>query len=246
MIDLAAAVGPGLLRGRLARARSERWIGALVEQVRDGSLRPAPGSPLAVVARYREGDRPLPVPVAAVEVINLLRPIVAIARFLAFAALALHEHPDWRERVARGGPQRRWFVQEVRRFYPFFPAVAARVRDGFEWQGYHFPPGRRVFLDLYATDHDPRLWPEPDRFRPERFGDWDEDAFALIPQGGGDHHRGHRCPGEDLTIAVLEALSAELASGMDYRLPPQDLAVSLSRMPAQPASGVVIAGIRWR
>ena len=38
--------------------------------------------------------------VAAVELLNLLRPTVAIARFIVFAALALHLHPEWRARVA--------------------------------------------------------------------------------------------------------------------------------------------------
>ena len=30
-------------------------------------------------------------------------------------------------------------MQEVRRFYPFFPFAAATVRQDFDWQGYHFP-----------------------------------------------------------------------------------------------------------
>jgi fatty-acid peroxygenase len=41
-------------------------------------------------------------------------------------------------------------------FAPFFPAVAARVRRDFDWKGYRLPRGRRVLLDLYGTDYDPR------------------------------------------------------------------------------------------
>lgn len=55
---------------------------------------------------------------AGVELLNLIRPTVAIARFVTFAALALHEHPnaaDWlREDVDGRLPA---FVDEVRRFY---------------------------------------------------------------------------------------------------------------------------------
>jgi fatty-acid peroxygenase len=170
---------------------------------------------------------------------------MAVARFIAFAALAMHEHPEWRARLRDGtDEERELFVQEVRRFYPFFPAVAARVRETFDWHGYRFPARRRVLLDLYGTDHDPRLWPEPEQFRPARFRSWDGDAFSFIPQGGGDHHENHRCPGEDIAIAVLKVLTRELARAMDYQVPPQDLQVRLSRLPAQPESGVLLTDIR--
>ena len=47
------------------------------------------------------------------------------------------------------------FVQEVRRFYPLFPAVGGRVQKPFDWRGHHFAEGTWVILDLYGTNHDP-------------------------------------------------------------------------------------------
>ncbi|CAB3389417.1 protein of unknown function [Kyrpidia spormannii] len=35
----------------------------------------------------------------AVELINVLRPIVTIATFITFSALALHEHPECKEKI---------------------------------------------------------------------------------------------------------------------------------------------------
>ncbi|TYC23765.1 cytochrome P450 [Micromonospora sp. MP36] len=127
---------------------------------------------------------------------------------------------------------------------PFFPLVAARVRRSFEWQGHWFPQGRRVLLDLYATNHHPQLWPEPEQFRPERFIGWRGDSFSLIPQGGGDHFTGHRCPGEWLTIELMKQAVSNLTCAMSYRVPPQDLALDLARMPTQLPSGFVIDGVR--
>ncbi|GIJ78503.1 fatty-acid peroxygenase [Micromonospora phaseoli] len=245
MIDSAAALGPRHWRGRLGRLRGERWAGDLVERVRDGSLAAPEGSALRVIAEHRDdAGRPLAPRVAAVELLNVLRPTVAVGRLVVFAALALHDHPAWRQRVREDDDSTERFVQEVRRCYPFFPVTAARVRRSFQWQGYHFPQGRRVLLDLYGTDHHPALWPEPDLFRPERFTGWRGDPFTLIPQGGGGHLTGHRCAGEWITIELMKRAVTLLTGAIRYDVPPQNLAIDLSRMPALPASGFVVTDVR--
>ncbi|MFJ8582399.1 cytochrome P450 [Micromonospora sp. NPDC093277] len=245
MIEAPAAIGPRHWRGLFGRRRAEQWVGDLVERVRHGGL-PAPeGSALRVIAEHRDGQgRLLPRRIAAVDLLNIIRPTVAIDRFVVFAALALHDHPGWRERLRGDDRAAEGFGHEVRRYYPLFPVAAARVRSSFQWQGHHFPEGRRVLLGLYATNHHPRLWPEPERFRPERFTDWPGDPFSLVPQGGGDHFTGHRCAGEWLTIELLKRAVTNLLSTMSYRVPPQDLALDLGRMPTLPASGFVIDGVR--
>jgi fatty-acid peroxygenase len=99
-----------------------------------------------------------------------------------------------------------------------------------------------VLLDLYGTNHDERLWPEPGRFRPERFRDWAGDPYTLIPQGGGAYETGHRCPGEWLTMGLIRE-AIRLLSRTRYEVPDQDLSISLRKMPALPASGFVIANV---
>jgi fatty-acid peroxygenase len=195
-----------------------------------------------VIASHRDHEGNLLDPaVAGVELLNVLRPTVAVDRYLVFAALALHEHPEWRERLRDADDATlEWFVQEVRRTAPFFPFTAARVREGFEWRGYWFPAGRLVLLDLFGTCHDPTRWDDPTAFRPERFETWDGSPFDLIPQGGGDHDHGHRCAGEWITIGLLKTIVAELTRSMSYRVPEQDLRVPRGRIPALPRSGFVI------
>ncbi|KXK63524.1 cytochrome [Micromonospora rosaria] len=245
MIAAPAAFGPRHWRGRLARQRAERWLADVVDRARDGTLPAPPGSALAAVAGHHDADgRLLCRRIAAVELLNVLRPTVAVDRYVVFAALALHEHPEWRDRVRAGEEDTERFVQEVRRFYPFFPVVAARVRDSFDWQGYHFPRGRRVLLDLYGTNHHPDLWPEPDRFRPDRFAAWHGDRYDLVPQGAGDHLGGHRCAGEWLTIELMKRAVTTLTAAMRYVVPPQDLALNLRRMPVLPPSGFVLTDVR--
>ncbi|EJF08616.1 cytochrome P450 [Pontibacter sp. BAB1700] len=182
---------------------------------------------------------------ATVELINLLRPIVAIAYYVAFSALALHKHPEYLERLRQpDGRFREMFVQEVRRFYPFAPFLGARVRNEFDWGGNHFKKGKLVLLDVYGMLHDPRLWEKPELFKPERFANWQGSPFDFIPQGGGEFELGHRCAGEWITIEVMKQALGFLVNHISYEVPPQNLYYKLDRMPTYPQSGVIISNIR--
>ena len=254
MIDGAGAVGPRNWRGLLLRARTERWARGVIEQVRAGARAVPEGSAVHAIALHRDLDGELlDTTVAAVELLNVLRPTVAVDRYVTFAALALHEHPECRERIDRGDDGERggerdqyleWLVQEVRRFYPFFPVVGGRVLQAFDWRGHHFTEGTWVLLDLYGTLHDDRTWEAPETFRPERFRGRQVSAFDLIPQGGGDHHVNHRCAGEWITIALMQRAVQLLTTTMRYDVPVQDLRIDLSRMPAIPESRLVLTNVR--
>ncbi len=118
-----------------------------------------------------------------------------------------------------------------------------RAKQPFNWQGYNFPDGRRVLLDLYGTNHDAQLWENPKSFSPTRFREWEDSGFDLIPQGGGDFYLNHRCPGEWITIALMETTLEFLTQDILYRVPEQDLRVDLSQMPALPKSQFAISEI---
>jgi fatty-acid peroxygenase len=253
MVDAFGGVGPRLWRGKLARIRTEHWIAGLVKEVRRGALRPDPRSALHVMANLRgDDDAPLDARTAAVEVINVIRPTVAIAWYIAFAALALHDHPAAADRLAAtpitpgpaGSGYADWFMQEVRRFYPFAPYLGAKVRSPFQWRGHSFEPGTLVLLDVYGTLHDPKIWDAADAFRPERFEHWAGDGFELIPQGGGDRATGHRCPGEWITMHEVTLALHFLTRCMKYGFKSgQDLGFDLRRMPTYPRSGVAICDV---
>lgn len=247
MIDNAGRIR---LPNWLARARRrgvERMMRRIVRDIRSGRSSPDPASPAFVIARHEEaGGVVLDEAVAAVELLNILRPTVAVARFLTFAALALSQHPGMKEAVASDGRFLEAFVQEVRRHFPFFPVVSGIALEAFEWRGHAFRKGDNFILDLYGTDHDPRIWDQPEAFRPERFLDGETNAFQLIPQGGGGHRNGHRCAGEWLTIGLMKTLLRALVRRIEYDVPAQDLTIDFRRMPALPRSGFLIANPRLR
>jgi fatty-acid peroxygenase len=241
MVDGFATAGPRHWRARRARGRREAWLARLVEKVRSGTATVPTGSVVDVVAGHRDaGGERLDPRTAAVEVLNVIRPTVAISWFLAFSGHALARWPQYRDRLASGDPTfaEAW-ADEVRRFYPFAPFIGGRAPREVEWDGERVPAHSMVLLDLYGQDHDPDLWDDPYAFHPERFLGCEIGAFELVPQGGGDPRTGHRCPGERVTVAVLSALAVRLAR-LQADVPEQDLSISLRRIPARPASGVVL------
>ncbi|MDP5182467.1 cytochrome P450 [Blastococcus sp. BMG 814] len=246
MRNRAGSIGPANWRAQFLRHRSERWARAVIARVRSGELTPPEGSAVAAIAGHRGDDGELlDLPVAGVELLNLIRPVAAVSRFGVFAALALLRHPRWRDAFAAGEDEDlHAFVLEVRRFFPFFPLVAGRVREPFTWQEHRFGTGDRVYLDLYGTDHDARSWTDPEVFDPERFRGWQGDPWTLIAQGAGGYAENHRCPGEPMTEWLLEDVVRLLTRSVRYEVGVQDFSISLNRLPTLPADGFVVSHVR--
>ena len=246
MFESATAIGPNHWSGRNARNSVEKWVGELIESVRSGDVKPPENTALHKFSWFRDLEgKLLDTPIAAVEVINILRPIVAIAIYINFTALAMHSFPNEKKKLTSADEKyAEMFVQEVRRFYPFFPFTAALVKKDFTWNNYYFEEGTLTLLDLYGTNHDSTIWENPDVFNPSRFHDWKGSPFSFIPQGGGDYTMGHRCAGEWVTIEVMKVSLDFLVNRMEYKLPEQDLSYSMVTMPSIPRSKVVIENVK--
>ena len=226
MIDGAGSVGPRNWFGRTARRSSERWALSVVRRLR--SVGVPESSPLRVLLHADLEDE-----VAAVELLNLVRPTVAVSRFIAFAGLALHRHSSWVERVRDDDEALRAFTQEVRRTTPFFPVIGGRAAVHAQWRELSVRPGDWVVLDLFATNRHPAEWHDAARFDPSRFER--ESSAHVVAQGAGGIDRTHRCPGEPATIDLLDVAVRRLAAA-DWSVPQQDLRVDLTRIPALPGT----------
>ena len=132
----AGALGPKHWRARLARHRLEKWAARLIQQVRDGELQPTQESALHIIATWRDLDGELLTPrVAAVELLNVLRPTVAVSVFIVQTAHALHRYLEWQEKLRNDEGLLEPFVQEVRRLYPFFPLLLKFVGSSCKNKG---------------------------------------------------------------------------------------------------------------
>ena len=139
MVDAFGAVGPRHWKGRRARLKTEKWIGEVIEDVRSGKLQTPEGSALYEMAFHTEldGNR-LDSHMAAVELINVLRPIAAISYFITFSALALHDYPEYRGKLrSRDDQDTERFAHEVRRYYPF-ARFRSRCEKDFVWKNCEF------------------------------------------------------------------------------------------------------------
>jgi cytochrome P450 len=90
-------------------------------------------------------------------------------------------------------------IREVLRHRPVFLfAIPRVVKQPIEIGGWTYGPPAHLLACTYLLHHDPKLYPEPHRFRPERFLEAPPVTEAWRPWGGGRK----RCPG--LHLATLE------------------------------------------
>src|SRR5690625_7541631 len=118
MVEYAGSFGPRNWLAQLHRRRTEAWAGDLINAARDSD---ANESPLVELAHWDEADGAgLSEEILAIELLNLLRPIVAVARFIVFSALALYRYPQWQETCRSGdSTELTHFIHEMRHLNPF-------------------------------------------------------------------------------------------------------------------------------
>ena len=239
LFEMASNIGPKHLKSRWSRVQLENKIEGLVKKIRDDSIRVDQTKALYHFSWHKDINGELLDPhVVAVEVLNLLRPIVAISVYVDLTLFAVYEHPEEADYARQSHDNLQHFIQEVRRYYPFFPAAIARVKKDFTWKGYQFKENTMTLLDLYGTNHDPNIWKKPHEFNPSRFKDWEGSPFDFIPQGGGEFDMGHRCAGEWITIDIMRVTLDYFLNDVEYVFPDQKSGFDMNDIP--PISGVTL------
>lgn len=110
----------------------------------------------------------------------------------------------------------RLVLEESMRIYPPVWGIGRQAVNDDVVADYRIPKGSVVFLLQWVTHRDPKYWPEPENFLPERF--LPEHAagrpkFAYFPFGGGPRV----CIGQHFAMAEALILLATMASRYRFR-----------------------------
>src|SRR6185503_18506029 len=148
---------------------------------------------------------------------------------LAWAFYWLHRHPEERERVLAEidglGPHAEpdaiaalpyldAICQETLRIHPVAPNAERLLKKPLEIKGYTVPEGTTILVSPLILHYHEDLYPEPRRFRPERFLERKFSPFELIPFGGGSR----RCIGASFAMYEMKLVLATLLRSYRFRL----------------------------
>ncbi|RXK18941.1 cytochrome P450 [Macrococcus sp. DPC7161] len=249
MIDSFGQLGgayKGYRAAQKARANVEAYLQNQIKKVRKGKLKPRENSALYAFSHWKDmNNKPMDLALCAVDLMNVIRPLVAINRFVTYGVLAIHEFNGEKDKLKFGTDDYVYqFVQEVRRFYPFVPYLPGKAKKKLTFDNQKIKKDQMILLDVYGTLHNEKLWEYPNRFDPTRFENWDGSPFDLIPQGGGDYHTNHRCAGEWMTIIIMEETMKFFTRTISFEVPPQDFTVDLTKLPGKVASGMNIRQVQ--
>jgi enediyne biosynthesis protein E7 len=223
-------------------ARASRALRERAEELvrRSDADPPAPGSLLAqLLERARVSGT------SHADLIDELLTLVvaghqSTAAAIAFTFYALATNPDPARRVEREAAEvldgraataadlprlrhARMAVDEAIRMYPPVWIITRRVVRGIRLGDRELRAGTIVHISPYTLHRHPGHWPEPERFRPERFaGSGDQHRFAYAPFGGGPY----KCLGNHLALAATTIVVATVCAAVRFAAPQTEVRVS--------------------
>ena len=129
--------------------------------------------------------------------------------------------------------------EEALRLYPSAPIVPRLVLRDTELGGYRVPAGSRVLVNLFNIHRDPRHWPDPERFDPDRFlpeARKGSHRFAYLPFGAGPH----LCIGKHFALMEAHLLLAALVRRWEFRHVPSHRVVNHATITLRPRYGMLM------
>ncbi len=112
-------------------------------------------------------------------------------------------------------PVARAVLDETLRLYPPAWLITRKALEADVLGGHDVPAGSLVILSPWLLHRHPRVWPEPHRFKPERFLDGSADRLNFIPFGAGLR----QCIGRDFAYVESTLLLSTLAGHYSVQFP---------------------------
>jgi len=136
------------------------------------------------------------------------------ATALSWAMERLVRHPEALARLREDGEEYAdAVIKETLRLRPVLPVVVRRVKEPIEIGGRLLPAGVTVAPCIYLVHRRPDVYPEPLRFRPERFLHAKAGTYTWFPFGGGVR----RCLGASFALFEMSIVLRVMARALDLR-----------------------------
>ncbi len=133
-------------------------------------------------------------------------------------------------------------ARETLRLQPVIPMVGRVLQEPRRVRDWELPRGILVAPSIYLVHRRPSLYPEPDRFHPERFRTFRPAAWEFLPFGGGLR----KCVGATFAIYEMKMVLAAMLPRVSMRLASDDVHVSRRSITLTPSGGLPIVVRRKR
>jgi cytochrome P450 len=142
------------------------------------------------------------------------------ATSLAWTLERLARHPDKLDRLrseveAGEDGYLDAVVKETLRLRPVLPVVVRRLTRDTEVAGWNLPAGTAVAPCIHLMHRREDVYPEPRRFRPERFLEQPAGTYTWIPFGGGVR----RCLGASFALFEMKQVLSALVTRVEISAP---------------------------
>ena len=161
------------------------------------------------------------------------------ANALAWAFERLLRHPVVQDRLLAelSSDDDRYLdavVRETLRQRPILPVTARRLTAETKIGEYTFPRGWTLMPCIYLIHQDAEVFPEPERFQPERFLDDPKPSSRVwIPFGGGSRH----CIGSHLALMTIKSVIRVVLSRTMLEADPDPEPIVRNNMTLAPGHG---------
>ena len=105
-------------------------------------------------------------------------------------------------------------VSETLRLNPVVVFVGRQLKQPFELMGYQLEPGTSLLPSIYLTHQREDIYPEPKKFKPERFIERQFSPYEYLPFGGGNR----RCLGYAFALFEMKLVLATIMSQVELEL----------------------------
>ncbi|QUR67232.1 cytochrome P450 [Mycobacterium spongiae] len=133
-------------------------------------------------------------------------------------------------------------LQEAQRYYSSVWVIAREAIADDVVDTHHIRRGTTVVIPIHHIHHDPRWWPDPERFDPGRFmkSARDRPRSAYLPFGGGRRI----CIGQSFALMEMVLIAAIMSQHFTFELAPGHPVELEATLTLRPKHGVHLIGSR--